>query len=385
MKNEKMILGYREIFGPENGTAEETLNSILSSLGAAKRTAEMAADCISSIGPVTDAVIPALIKNLHQDERASRAIRSALRGMGDLALEQLVASLPNATAPLRYYLIRAIGEFGAAARSASRSVQLLLGSTDPVDRLYAAAALTSMSEGRSDLTIEIAKAFSGLGYSELEVEFATICLADLASDSADALPIIILGLIRLDDFLASGPMYVLGKIGFRGIPAVPALLHRVCQRSTSEFDRCNEYAASALEAIAVDLRTRGELTEPLERALACRVPGSKMQANCRVVAETTNAIEQLEAWLDHSDLMMRLGAIAGLGFFGPAAMSMAKKLDKFLSADSPEERLHAAIACRQICGHASSYGRIAAMAVNQTRLSPAMMEWVQQVLSDKGS
>lgn len=383
MENEERILEYRGLFGPANGTAEEILNSILASLGSAKRIAEMAADCLSTIGPVSDAVIPTLIKNLHHDERASRAIRATLRGMGEVALQQLVAALPQSGIPLRYYVIKAIGEFGPAARSTADCLRPLLVSSDALDRFYAAGALTSIEGSRSELTLEIASAYSGVGYTEIEVDFATNCLADLGSDAADAVPIIILGLIALDDLSASGPTFVLGKIGHRSIPAIPALLHRACQRSSAPSDRGTDYASSALQAIAEDLRMRGELSEPLARAISGRVSDANLQSSCCGVADSTHAIRDLERWLEHADLSVRLGAIAGLGLFGPAAKPAWERLGKFLRSESPEERLQAALACGQIGGFEESYGRIAINALGQARVSAAMREWVQQVLSGR--
>ncbi|MFO0916507.1 MAG: hypothetical protein U0795_26355 [Pirellulales bacterium] len=264
-------------------------------------------------------------------------------------------------------------------------MQSLLGAADPLDRFYAAWALTSIEGRKSDLTIEIARAYSGLGYSEIEIDIATDYLSDLGSDAADALPVIILGLMGLDDFLSSGPTDVLGKTGHRGIPAVPALLHQVSRLSSDQFEVVDERAANALESIAGDLRNRDELSEPLERAIGCRVSGSKQQSSCHLVAELTNAIRALEAWLDHPDLSMRLGAMAGLGFFGPAAIPALDHLCSFFSSDTPEERLHAAVACRQIGGDEKLYEEITALALDQSRVSAAMREWVQQVLFDKDS
>ncbi len=87
-------------------------------------------------------------------------------------------------------------------------------------------ALASIEGFRAELCIDIAKAFSGRPYTENEVEFAVRCLSEMGLSAAEALTIIVLGLIRLDDLLASGPAFVLSKIGSPAVLAIPALLQR---------------------------------------------------------------------------------------------------------------------------------------------------------------
>ncbi len=371
MKNEDIILRYRDLFGNQ-GTADQVLGSILEGLGSDKRTAEMAASAISEIGPVTDDVIPALINNLYHDERASQAIRSALRGMGDPALQQLVSRLPSAQVPLRYLLIKAIGEFGPAARSAAPHLQLVFNSTDPIDRLYAVMALASIEGFRAELCIDIAKAFSGRPYTENEVEFAVRCLSEMGLSAAEALPIIVLGLIRLDDLLASGPAFVLSKIGSPAVLAIPALLQR--------SEQC---AATSLERIIADVDHRGELNESLRMALAIQDRAARIQASCFAVVQSTPSLKILGDWLDHHDLHMRLGSIATLGSFGTAAVPMLQQLRPFFDSDHPEERMHAAVASWQIGAPEPKYERIAILALEESNAAASTIEWVKRVFSSQ--
>jgi hypothetical protein len=230
-----MKAGIREVYDDWTSPPDEVLKKLLDDLHADKRSAERTADLVHQLGPVTDAVIPALISALDFEERSTRPLRRALVAIGPPAMAELIRQFhdvkSNSDDSLRcILLIQAIGEFGAAAAEVAPVLVECLDHPMLHVRVHAAIALWRIdgrAQGRASI---IAQGLAIPGLWEI-LDAAVPALCEMGVEAQEVLPVLI-GVLEMSETRAGsdrywlgrrGAMFVLEKLGPAAAAAIPVL------------------------------------------------------------------------------------------------------------------------------------------------------------------
>jgi hypothetical protein len=206
--------GIRELYDDWTSPPDELLKRLLDNLRADKRTAEWTANLVHQLGPVTDDVIPAMIRALDFEERSARPLRRALVACGPPAMTQLVEELrtTNRDDSLRCtLLIQAIGEFSAAAAEATSDLTECLDHPLLHVRVHAAIALWRIdgrAQGRASV---VAQGLSIPGLWEI-VDPSVAALCEMGAEAQEVLPVL-LGVLEMDDARTGSDRFYLGRRG----------------------------------------------------------------------------------------------------------------------------------------------------------------------------
>ncbi|MEQ1828385.1 MAG: hypothetical protein ABL921_20660 [Pirellula sp.] len=374
---------YTEWLGlPETATIDECLQALLECLNADKRTAENAADLISMIGPISHQVIPALIKNLDHDERAAQSMRRALNGMGPDALGQLVTELDTATKWHRESILLAIGEFGPQGSIAIPSLERHIESDEDLSTSVAAAiAHVRVIGPNSHNILHVAKGLFPQEFVVPEIgghAYRTIYANP--SFASEVLPMLIGSLVisQYDSYYGVFPCELLGGIGFRALPAVPAL-----QRASCGDIEVSKAAKFALDQIYTSLKKRRLLNSALERAFDCNTATS-LDACAALIVAGSNSLQQLLRSLGHRDVEMRRGAILSIGSFGVAAQSSLPAIKDLTHNEDIVLRAYAAVANWQISGKAKRNASIVVEVLKENEPRKCPVAWFARCLHTMG-
>jgi glyceraldehyde-3-phosphate dehydrogenase type I len=174
-----------------------------------------AAKALGKIGPVTDQVIPALIKALEDSDWE-----------------------------VRYYAAKALGKIGPVAKDAAPALIKVLEDSDSYVRRYAAEALGKIGPVTDQVIPALVRALKG---SDRYVHrYAAEALGKIGPVAKDAAPALIKALEDSDSYVRRYAAEALGKIGPVTDQVIPALV-----RALEDSDRyVHRYAAEAIDDLS---------------------------------------------------------------------------------------------------------------------------------------
>jgi hypothetical protein len=236
--------GIRDLYEDWTSPPNEVLQKLLDDFQADNRSAERIADLVHRLGPVTDAVIPALIGALDFEERSARPMRRALVAFGPPAMAELIRQFhdvrSNSDDSLRcILLIQAIGEFGAAAAEVAPKLVECLDHPMLHVRVYAAIALWRIDGRAKGRASTIAQGLTIPGLWEI-VDAVVPALCEMGAEAQEVLPVLI-GVLEMSETRAGsdrywlgrrGAMFVLEKLGPAAAASLPVL--ETAQRDPNE-------------------------------------------------------------------------------------------------------------------------------------------------------